>query len=173
LIRPMYEVTDDSGFLALVDPVAYRSFVDRDWALDQLFGHFKEEISAGRLVMWGTGREDIWSVEVRFHRSSEIGFREFPTIVRASTDQLLLTNYESLSMAASYDDLALPENYQRNLLFSVTPGVYECRIVQRLDPGMTDPDLREGHADFFIELTSSGNCDEEKSVATAIPWSEF
>jgi hypothetical protein len=35
------EVTDDSGFLAVIVPTAYESFVNNDWQLAQLFGHFR------------------------------------------------------------------------------------------------------------------------------------
>jgi hypothetical protein len=50
------EVTDDSGFLALVDPDAYESFVAEDWSLEQLIEHFKGEMAQGRLLIWDIQR---------------------------------------------------------------------------------------------------------------------
>jgi hypothetical protein len=164
----MYEITDDSGFMALVDPAAYRSFVDSKWTLNQLVSHFKEQMKYRRLLIWGTGQENIWRVEIRFHRSSDTGFREFSTTVRASTDQLLLTNYESLTMAAQFERVSLPERHQKHLLIPVTPGVYDCRIVQRLDPL-----LRDEEVDFLVELTLVEDNDDEAEDVLAIPWTEF
>jgi hypothetical protein len=164
----MYEITDDSGFMALVDPAAYRSFVDSKWTLNQLVRHFKEQMKCRRLVIWGTGRDDIWRVEVRFHRSSDTGFRKFSTKVRASAGQLLLTNYEALTMAAQFEDVSLPEAHQKDLLIPVTPGVYDCRIVQRLDPL-----LRDEEVDFLVELALVENNDDEAEDVLAIPWTEF
>jgi hypothetical protein len=47
-----YAVSDDSGFLALLDPSAYSSFVSTDWTLDQLIQHFKAEMHCEHLVIW-------------------------------------------------------------------------------------------------------------------------
>jgi hypothetical protein len=41
-----FEVTDDSGFLALVDPQAYEGFVDEDWELEELIDRFRREMAA-------------------------------------------------------------------------------------------------------------------------------
>ena len=70
------EVTDDSGFLAIVDPDAYESFVDEDWELDALVAHFLAQMRANRLLLWGTGREDMWLVDVRSKPASDPGYRE-------------------------------------------------------------------------------------------------
>ena len=53
----MLKVTDDSGFLAVVVPAAYHVFVHRDWQLDQLFHHFRQQMSQRSLLIWSTGSE--------------------------------------------------------------------------------------------------------------------
>jgi len=53
----MLEVTDDSGFLALVVPATYETFVDSDWTLEQLLTHFKAQMDLRSLLIWGTGLE--------------------------------------------------------------------------------------------------------------------
>jgi hypothetical protein len=53
-IRRRFEVTDDSGFLALVDHHAYQSFVDADWAYDSLFAHFRTAMAERQLLLWGS-----------------------------------------------------------------------------------------------------------------------
>lgn len=170
--RHHYEITDDSGFLALVDPISYRSFVDTDWTLDQIVRRFKEEMQNRRLLIWGTGREGIWRVEVLFHRSSVTGFREFTASLTSSNDRLLLTNYESLTMAAQFEDVHLPEAHQTNLLIPVRAGRYLCRIVQRFDPESTAPH-QEHDPDFRIELTSIKNIANDDDDVSGIPWTDF
>jgi hypothetical protein len=171
--KRIYEITDDSGFMALVDPASYESFVDGDWKFDQLIRHFKNAMKKRQLVMWGTGREDLWRTEVRFRRSNALGFREFSTVVRATSGGLLLTNYESLTMAAQFDDVSLPEKHHEDLLIPVTSGDYRCRIVQRLDPEVGDPKLRGKMADFIIELIAATLDDKKANNAPGIPWTDY
>jgi hypothetical protein len=72
----MLEVTDDSGFLALVVPAAYDTFVASDWTLDQIMTHFKTQMGRRSLLIWGTGLEGFWKVDVRLKKSKVKGFRE-------------------------------------------------------------------------------------------------
>lgn len=172
MIAPTYTVTDDSGFLALVDPDSYPSFLSADWTLDQIRRHFVSQMHEKRLVIWGTGREDIWHVKVQFERSAHAGFREFSTFIRASGERLLLTNYESLTMAAQFDDVKLPEPHDLGLLIPVRAGLYCCRVIQRFDPEPWNPTLRDEKADFIIELVSAKEHERVESL-DEIPWSKF
>lgn len=54
-------ISDDSGFLGLINPAPYASFVDEDWDLEQLFQHFRNEMKKQNLLLWGTGRECEWN----------------------------------------------------------------------------------------------------------------
>jgi len=170
--RCQYEVTDDSGLLALVDLAGYRSFVGADCSPKQLLRHLGAEVERGCLAIWGTGREDVWRVEVRFGRSPEPGFREFTTLLRASSEHLLLTNYESLDMAASYEGAVLPERHQEDLRIAVVSGLYSCRIVQRFDPEPYDPPCGDGGPDFLVELAPASDADERGGGVAGIPWSD-
>jgi len=165
----IYRVTDDSGMLALIDPAAYRSFVGDEWTLDALEERFREESSARRMILWGTGREGEWSVRVRFERSAERGFREFETGLRVSEDRLLLTNYEALSMAAQFEDVKLPEPHDQQNGFGVPGGHYACRVIQHHDPdgsGRTD----KNGPDFTIDLIKVSVPSAEGAI---LPWSPF
>lgn len=126
------QVTDDSGFLALVDPDAYAGFVAEDWALDDLVAHFREQMASRRLLIWGTGQEGCWTVQVLRSRRGRAGLRELAGSIVASKGRLLLTNYESLTMAAQFRDVRLPEAHQADLVLEVPPGSYRCRIVQHV-----------------------------------------
>ena len=76
LENAMLEVTDDSGFLALIDPDRYFGFVHGDWKLGQLMAHFKAEMSQRHLLVWGTGGEGFWRVEVSTSHTAAEAFRE-------------------------------------------------------------------------------------------------
>ena len=40
----MINITDDSGFIAIIEPEKYISFVDEDWDLEKLAKHFKGQM---------------------------------------------------------------------------------------------------------------------------------
>ncbi len=126
----VFEVTDDSGFLAIIDPDAYRGFVHADWTWDTIQEHFRREMRDRHLLIWATGMEHLWSIDVSFQPTRASGFREVVGSIDASRGRLLLTNYESLTMAAQFPDVTLPEAHERGQVLSVSPGLYNCRIVQ-------------------------------------------
>lgn len=168
----LYEITDDSGLLALIDPYRFRSFLNANWTLDQIVLRFREEMKNRRMLIWGTGREGMWRIEVRFRVSAVTGFREFTAPLSASEGHLLFTDYESLTMAAQFADIKLPEANQIDLLVPVRPGHYLCRVVQRFHPE-SNPRLRDGDADFFIELTSTKSIASDEGGLPRIPWSDL
>lgn len=145
------EVTDDSGFLAIVDPDAYCGFVSADWKYDQLIEHFKKQMRAHRLLIWQTRIENIWKVDLSFEPTNIAGFREWNGSIVVSNNRLLLTNYESLTMAAQFADVALPESHQKNLIFPIPNGFYQCLVIQVHNPDLKEPP--ENTVDFTIEIT--------------------
>lgn len=148
-----FDVDDDSGFLALVDHHAYPGFLGGDWTYDTLFAHFRAAMAERSLLLWETGREDEWSVDVRIDQPApDGGFRRTVGPIRVSAGQLLVTNYESLTMAAQFPDVRLPETDQRTNVLDVASGVYSCEIVQFEDPD----DERASHAtaDFVLTLAA-------------------
>ncbi|WP_446217599.1 hypothetical protein [Micromonospora sp. IBHARD004] len=109
-MRRTFEVTDDSGFLALVDHHAYQGFVHADWTYDTLLDHFRAAITERSLLVWGTGREDVWTVDVVVDGlAPPTGFRRTIGPIHVTAGQLHLTNYESLTMAAQFGQVRLPE----------------------------------------------------------------
>jgi hypothetical protein len=157
-------VTDDSGLLALIDPDAYSGFVAEDWALEHIVAHFHEEMAARHLLIWGTGQEGRWTVDVSLSRAVEAGIREVTGSIVATKGRLLLTNYESLTMIAQFSDVTLPEPDQTALVVDVSPGLYRCRIVQHaLQAG------DGGDAEFRIELQP---VKAPEPPWAKIPWSE-
>jgi len=147
----LFKISDDSCFLALIDPDAYDGFVGTDWTWDTLQDHFAREAREQHLVVWSTGMEHVWSVDVLFEPVELTGIREVNGSIIASQGRLLLTNYESLTMAAQFADVRLPEAHEQDQILSVSPGTYNCRIIQLPDPG-SDAPFGEA-ANFICTLT--------------------
>ncbi len=79
----------------------------------------------------------------------------------------LLTNYESLTMAAQFEDMRLPEPHHEVLLVNVPDGDYCCRIIQMFDPQQQDSG-GEANADFVAVLSHQKVM---PPVWSEIPWS--
>src|SRR5436853_582867 len=107
----MLEVSDDSGFLALVVPAAYEAFVACKWKFDQNMSHFQVQMARRSLLIWGTGLEGFWKVDVVLKKVNVKGVREVSGPLHIAGGSLLLTNYESLTMAAQFKDVTLPEKH--------------------------------------------------------------
>ena len=162
----MLKVTDDSGFLAVVVPATYCGFVDRDWEYEQLMNHFRNQMKRLSLLIWGTGLEGFWNVDVQFHRSSVRGFREVSGPIELVGGTLLVTNYENLTFVAAYEDESLPQSHEQDCLLSASDGVYCCRVIQMFDPTIAYS-AEDDDPDFLIELTRP---DSIPDVWTEIPW---
>jgi hypothetical protein len=166
-VSRVLNVTDDSGFLAIVVPSAYEGFVSRNWKLDQLFQHFHSQMRRRALLIWGTGAEDDWRVEVRTDRSDVEGFREISGPIRVTGGAVLVTNYESLTMAAQCADSALPEPFERDQVVPLIDGDYCCRIIQMFDPTEEEPTMQCERPDFVVEFTRPAVLPPEWSE---VPW---
>lgn len=163
----MLKVTDDSGFLALVVPATYKSFVAYNWTLDQIQAHFKAQMDRRALLIWGTGLEGFWRVGIALKKKAKVkGFREVSGPLQVVDGVLLLTNYESLTMAAQFHDVRLPEKHQQNLQVSLPDGDYTCNIIQMFDPDQQES-AGEDNPDFVIEVQKAT---DKIAAWVDIPW---
>ncbi len=144
------QVTDDTGFLALVDPDAYETLIEEDWSREQLFAHFQAQMEAKRLLIWRTGSENTWRVQVWLSKFAGSGLREVTGPIVATRGRLLLTNYESLTMVAQFRDEKLPQVHEEDQVIDGRSGEYCCRIIQMGDGGSYQPS-REA-PEFIVEL---------------------
>ncbi len=163
----LIEITDDSGFLAVIDPDAYASFVAEDWELEDLVSHFRTEMSRHRLLIWGTGSEGLWGIDVRSQPSNVNGYRELRGGILCTSGRLLLTNYESLTMAAQFEDVDLPQNHESEQILKLNPGSYLSRIVQSHDP---EDESEQTGPGFVLELVRTEGL---PAPWNEIPWSEY
>jgi len=70
-----FKITDDSGFLAIVNADRFDSFIDEQWELPQLLNRFIEEMNKRHLIIWGTGSENEWTVEFLDRSTNKNVFR--------------------------------------------------------------------------------------------------
>jgi len=160
-----FKITDDSGFLAIIDPDAYRGFVHADWTWITIQKHFRREMRERHMLIWGTGMEHCWSIDVSLRPTAVAGFREVVGSIDASRGRLLLTNFESLTMAAQFPDVTLPEAHERGRVLSVSPGLHDCRIIQLSDPKSNAP--FEEAVSFVYEFTRTTS---PSAGWRSIPW---
>lgn len=149
----VYNIIDDSEFLALIDPDAYRTFVAEDWTYAELIQHFTQEMQERRALIWRTGSENMWRVSAQFHPATAVGTREFIGPIESTHGRLLLTSYESLTMAAQFADVTLPEPHEQDQLITLPSGMRRCRIVRT---SVAAEDESE-QAHWIIELLPGGH----------------
>jgi hypothetical protein len=166
-----FEVPDDAGFLGLLDPDAYEGFVGSDWTMQQLVARLRHQLRDRRLLLWGTGRDGMWRVRVEVEADAPRGFREVSGPIRSTRGRLLLTHWGTLTMAAAYFDVPLPEPHEEPLLLTVPPGEYRCTIVQLTDPEAADDAGEDGepNEDFVVVLSPHGS---PQAPWTEFPWSD-
>ena len=151
-----FEITDGSGFLSIVNVDKYKSFVDRDWELDQLMDHFISEMNNDSIIIWATGAQGRWNVVFLNNRSEMEAFREFYKEISVTNSRLYLTNYEDLTMAAQFDDEVIPSKHNSNLFLTLQNGNYNLTIRQIFDPDDYDQ-FESIDIHFEIIVASSNN----------------
>jgi hypothetical protein len=149
-----YRITDDSGFLAIVNPARYHSFVNSDWEFEELMQRFKIEMRNNNLIIWSSGGERTWKIQVLEALSDRKAFRQFDKLIEVTENQLLLINYEDITMAAQFEGEPLVTERNKNQLFDIKNGVYNVTIRQMFDPENLEAIPSDEKADFEIIFTS-------------------
>ena len=145
-------ITDDSGFLAIVNADKYNSFLNEEWAMPQLFRRFVDEMNRDNLIIWSTGCENTWTVNFVNKPSNKKSFREFSKTIAVTGGQIFLTNFEDLTMSAQYENEKIPAKHNVDLYLRLDNGIYEFKVRQLFDP--THYEHKAGDADFEIVVQS-------------------
>ena len=127
-------ITDDSGFIGIVNTDNFKSFVSEDWELSQLFKHFIDEMNSDNLILWSTSSENVWTISFVGKPSDKKSFREFYKTIEVTNKRVFLTNYEDLTMAAQYEDEKIPANHNADLYLQLDNGRHEFQVRQLFDP---------------------------------------
>ena len=132
-----FTVDDGSGFLGIVDPDAYEGFVAESWTPEALFAHFAAQMARHALLLWATSPDGgSWRVALG---STPAGARSAVGPITSRRGRLCLVDYETLTMAAQFADVELPEPHLADLVLAVAPGAYACTVTQ-----VHDDDRRPG-----------------------------
>ena len=153
LVETVYSITDDSGFLALINADKYNSFIGEGWSFEQLQQRFTEQTIARNLLIWTTGGEGFYKVAVLRHPSDDKPFRGVHGEIEVTNELLYLTNYEDLTMAAQFPDEKLPANNSKAIRIKLRNGLYGVLIRQMFNPEFAiDEDDRIGFEVVFSEI---------------------
>jgi len=130
-------VGGDGSSLALIDASRYEGFIrDGDWGKgDKLIKHLREQARDLRVLLWLTGMERDWKVEVHIGAPSVSIDRDRVGLITAKSDRLHLMNYDSLTMAAQFEDHHLPDKETKKYAITVSPGSYLCTLQTLFEPG--------------------------------------
>jgi len=134
---------------------------------DLLCKHLVEQANSLHVLAWGTGFETDWRVEVRPGITLKRGFREFSGNIKSTAGALHLVNYDSLTMAAQFEDHRLPDKETNHYSVPLKSGLYAFRVVQIVNPGSRWwASLGDGAA-FLLEYEQPT---EQSYHFTAVPW---
>lgn len=156
--------------LAIIDTVAYPSFVAEEWTLDDIRHHFAEQMALGTMVAWGTGAPGNWRIEVGGARRISGGHREFVGRLRATNGVLHLTSYDELTAAAQSAEVRLPRSGTEEWAVRLAAGQYTCRVVQLYDPAEAESEavFEQESPHFAVEIKAARGT--SPATGGEVPW---
>jgi len=146
----LLQITDDSGFLGIANFDKYNSFISKEWDFEIIKERIVSEINAHNLLFWETGLEGFWKVRIDDQPSDKDSFREERGVIEISNRKLFLTNYESLTMAAQFEKIKLPEKHLEGLFVELDNGKYMVKFRQMFDPRADKIDWDQVHFEIVI-----------------------
>lgn len=149
---------DEDGFIALVCPDSYTSFVADNWTLTQVSDHFVEQMNLGNAFIACPGDEaadEVFALVRR--RDGGRVIREASGRVRVGDAGLWLTSYLQLSTAAQFED-QLAADPRNSLRLPCAPGLF--RVTVRELAGVEPP--------FELEIRPDGTPGNVHH--DAVPW---
>lgn len=102
--------------------------MSENWELEQLKDHIRNENSKGHIVAWGVTSCN-WNIEIHFSEPDTEGYRSYSSFIETA-GELLLTTYDSITMAAQFSDTVLPEAHEDEQIIKLSKGIYKVTVVQ-------------------------------------------
>ena len=115
-----FTITDDSGFLALINADKFNSFIDEQWELTQLFERLIDEMNNDHIIIWATDLENKWTVNFTDKPTDKKAFREFHKTIEVTDGRLFPANYEDVTMAAQLQTKKFLLRKMQTLIFNLT-----------------------------------------------------
>lgn len=133
-MNELFQISDDASFLGLINTDLYESFIDEDWEFEDIEVRVVRECQKGHLLFWGTSVPNLWTVRICSQASSANAFQSFKGKIKVSNSKLHLINYESITLAAHFEDEQLPNSDLEALYVTLDNGIYDVNIRQLFDP---------------------------------------
>ena len=154
----IFEISDDSGFMGIANFDKYQSFLSPNWDFEMIKERIINEMNFHHLLLWGTGSENYWKVKFDTKFSNKPFFREDKGVIEITNEKLYLTNYESLTMGAQFENIRLPEKHHEKLYVELENGKYMVKFRQMENPEKYEVETED--FDFEIALTKIVNMPE-------------
>jgi hypothetical protein len=168
-MNKIFKISDDSGFMGLVNVDKYDSFVNKNWEFNDLRQRFIQEMNRSNLLFWSTGQEGLWNVKITSDKAEHSPFRTIKGQIKVTDEKLFLINYEDLSMAAQFEDVKLPQKHNADLGLKIENGNYNIAVNQLFNPDSFRLDDSDGlHFEIVIEKVSGLHISTNRF--DGIPW---
>lgn len=165
-----FEILDDAGFLGLVNAQLYRSFIKEDWEFSEVKERIINECKKGHVLFWGTEFPNFWTIRICDQPIAEQDFKSFQAQLHVSDSKLYLINYESITLAAQFEDEQLPNDDLETLYVSLENGIYNITVRQLFDP--TQAIMEEEMLGFEIVLQKQTDTSAINNI-NALIWSDY
>ena len=145
------KIVDDDCMIAVVNADKYNATLPqhRDkWTWGEL-KEFWLVTNRNNLIMWETGLEEDWTVEIVKSPTRKKAFRQFEQFIEVSNEKLYLIRWGDLTMTLQFDDNKLPQEDNKDLIIPLDNGAYRVTVKQLFDPEDYDYDP-EGKVNFEI-----------------------
>ena len=166
------KISDDAGFMGIANFDKYRSFIAKDWDFEMIKSRIVEETNFHHLLFWATGLEYTWKVKIDTQASNQESYRDIRGVIEVTSGKLHLTNYESLTRAAQFEDLKLPENHLNDLVIELENGKYMVKIRQLFNPDEFDFDADKINFEI-IPMKIERNVELYSNNVKGIYWSDY
>ncbi|MED0665039.1 hypothetical protein P4T04_01740 [Bacillus badius] len=147
----------DTNFIGVANSDTYQSFVDEDWELDGLLQHFGNEMKRGHILvcqMTNEGIEHSWKVKVQIgaEAAAQSCFRKAQGYIEVTKNELYLVDYDCLTMAAQFEDSAVPDTNCSDYRIEIENGSYQVEFIQYYNVD-TDEYTGTKETDILLQLT--------------------
>ncbi|WMX15932.1 MULTISPECIES: hypothetical protein [unclassified Aureispira] len=133
-MNQLFEISDDASFLGLINTDLYDSFIDEDWEFEDVEMRIIRESQKGHLLFWGTSVPNLWTVRICDQATANHAFKTFRGKIKVSNSKLYLINYESITLAAQFEDETLPDSDLAALHVKLENGIYNVDVRQLFNP---------------------------------------
>jgi hypothetical protein len=123
---------NDSGFLGVINTHLYKTLVKEDWEYEDIENHIVNEMKNHSILLWKTEYEDEMVVEIKeANKIIKNKENEYIGSIKVTNEELYLINYESITMAASDNDIKLPEEHLAEYVIKLLNGNYDLKITKK------------------------------------------